>query len=116
MCQRTCSLTAAVQCRGLTTGTLVDYLGDYECRAWNNLALGSLPISDDAVCDFGPSVSCDIFAGTTLTCASLGLDPNSTNMSCRNLGNQATTNQFDPQGFCLDNTASGSQVRANPYP
>ncbi len=116
MCQKTCSLTAAVQCRGYTTGAAFDYLGDYECRAWNNLQIGMQAIADDSVCDFGPSVPCDIFAGTSLNCSALGLTPNSTNMSCRTLGNQATTNLYDPQGFCLDDTASGSTLRANPFP
>jgi hypothetical protein len=112
MCQKSCSLTTAAECRGLAG----DYLGDYECRAWNNLPIGGASVSTGPVCDFGPSVPCDTFAGTTINCSAIGLSPNSTNMRCRTFANQTTTNPYDPQGFCLDDTASGSTLRANPFP
>jgi len=112
LCQKSCSLATASDCRGNTA----DLLGDYECRAWNNLSLGYVQITQNPVCDFGPAIACDVFgSSSTLSCASLGEQSNPTNMTCRGLDNSIKANAKDPNGFCLDNTASGTQIR-NPLP
>jgi hypothetical protein len=99
LCQRNCSIGDANSCRNRSG----DKLGDYECYAWNRLELtGGHQIADAPVCDVPQN--CDFFFGG---CPSLGLLPNSTNMSCRDKQNQTLTNQQDAAGFCLDNTASG---------
>jgi MYXO-CTERM domain-containing protein len=104
LCQKTCTLALASDCRG-NSG---DKLGDYECRAWNNLSIGGVAISKGPVCDFGDSIRCNIFGTSTLDCSYLGEQPsNPTNMSCRSMDNTKLTNPKDPQGWCLDDTASG---------
>jgi MYXO-CTERM domain-containing protein len=104
LCQKSCTLATASDCRG-NSG---DKLGDYECRAWNNLAIGGAAISKGPVCDFGDSIRCTIFGTSTLDCSYLGTQPsNGTNMSCRKMDNTKLTNPKDPQGWCLDDTASG---------
>lgn len=109
MCQKTCSLSVASGCRGQTN----DLLGDYECRSWDNLTLGGKQIAAAPVCDFGPRVDCAIFgASSTLDCTDLGDATNSTKMTCRGLDNSARSNAHDPTGFCLDDTASGTQLRS----
>lgn len=115
MCQKQCDMTKAADCRNNPN----DYLGDYECRAWDNLSIGGVQAVTPAVhvCDFGPGMGCDVFKGAGLDCASLG-DANSkngTNMSCRTLDNKATTDKYDANGYCLDDTASGTKIR-NPLP
>jgi hypothetical protein len=102
-CLKTCDLTAAKDCRGVG----MDKNGDYECRAWNNLSLGAVAVSDAPVCDFGESVPCDLFS--SLTCDALGLIPgNSTQMECRAPAtNVKLVDKKDPNGFCLDTTKSG---------
>ena len=97
----------ASDCRG----NAADYFGDYDCRAWNNLVLGTAQIAASPVCDFGVSVPCDLL-GTSLDCTDLGDATNSTNMTCRTLDNKVTSNIRDPTGFCFDSTASGSQIRS----
>lgn len=106
-CQKTCALAQKSDCRG----NAADYFGDYECRAWDNLTLGGVPIAASPVCDFGTSVPCNLL-GTTLDCTDLGDSTNSTKMGCRTLDNKVTANIHDPTGFCFDDTASGTQIRS----
>jgi hypothetical protein len=99
MCQKTCDLLTASTCRGSS----LDKLGDYECRAWNNLyyttSSGKLYISSVPVCDYGPSMPCTFFQSSGYGCDVVGLSPNSTSMSCRDLKNTVLS-QYDPTGFC----------------
>jgi hypothetical protein len=116
LCQRSCSLGTASTCRGASG----DLLGDYECRAWDNLAMGGVPVASGPVCDHGPSMPCNLLEASKLDCTSVAdksniFVPNPTKMGCRSLGNIALTNPYDPYGFCLDDTSSGSQLR-NPLP
>ena len=110
ICQKSCDMKTASDCRGYssTSGTVVDYLGDYECRAWNNLSIGGVTIVSKSVCDFGHTMPCDMLANSTLDCSSVGLTSNPTNMTCRGTKNKIKTNKYDPTGLCLDNTAAGS--------
>ena len=109
-CMRQCKLDAKTgkdSCRD----NKADKLGDYECRAWNNLSIASGAITKGPVCDLG-SFSCSIFKGSSsLDCTFLGLQTgttkNPTNMVCRDLKNNKLTNKFDAKGYCLDDTASG---------
>jgi len=109
ICQRTCNLKLAKNCRGLKddTNKMVDHPGDYECRAWNNISIGGRSMSSKPVCDFGNSMPCDKLSGSGLDCSSLGLTPNVTNMKCRGTNYKARTNKYDPAGLCLDDTAPG---------
>lgn len=108
LCQKTCNLTSAAQCRG-NPG---DLLGDYECRAWDNLVLDNAQIAPSPVCDFGTLIDCAIFSGSSLDCTALGTVNNPTYMTCRGLDDNTKTDPHDPTGFCLDNTKSGSQPRS----
>ena len=110
ICQKSCDLKIAKDCRGYkkATGTVVDYLGDYECRAWNNLSIGGTPISSKSVCDFGYTMPCDMLSGSTLNCSSVGLMSNPTKMECRGTDNLTKTSPWDPTGLCLDDTSSGN--------
>jgi hypothetical protein len=101
LCQKSCTLGSAASCRGVA----VDKLGDYECRSWNNIAIGGTSVSPTPVCDFGDTVTCDTF--TFLGCDVFGDLSNTTNFRCRNTQNQVLTNPKDPSGLCLDDTASG---------
>ena len=111
-CQKTCDLTSATGCRGndySTTNTTGDYLGDYECRAWNNLSFGSTPIVAKSVCDFGETMKCTFLQASKLDCSSVGVvTTNTTKMSCRDeTTGKDLTSKYDPKGLCLDNTPSG---------
>ncbi len=109
VCQKTCSLTSAFTCRG----NVADRLGDYECRAWNNLSISGMSVAKSPVCDFGTGMPCDLLQASGLQCSSVGLSlSNTTAMSCRTLGNKGLANIYDPTGYCLDNTASSSQTRS----
>jgi hypothetical protein len=116
MCQKSCDPKVAADCRNNAN----DYLGDYECRVWSNISLGGVAASNGPVCDFGVQIPCNIFANSQLDCSYMGImDPppaNSTNMKCRTLDNKDTTDKYDPNGFCLDDTSSGSKMRTNPLP
>lgn len=101
LCQRSCDLTDATSCRG----NALDKLGDYECRAWNNISTGGYSVSDGPVCDFGDRVRCNSF--NALGCDAFGLQPNPTDMSCRDLSGTKLADPRSPFGLCLDNTASG---------
>jgi hypothetical protein len=111
-CQKTCDLTKKDTCRNNTS----DYLGDYECRQWNNLILTSTgkAVTTGPVCDFGFVMGCNAFgSSSTLSCYFLGTDKTgktagTTNMVCRDLSNNKLSNQKDPMGLCLDDTASGA--------
>jgi hypothetical protein len=108
LCQKTCTLTTASSCRGSSS----DYFGDYECRSWDSLTIGGTPIASSPVCDFGTGVPCDLFQSSGLTCADVGLAPNTTQMDCRSLANAILPSGYDPTGYCLDNTASGTTIRS----
>jgi len=107
LCQRVCSLASAASCRGHAG----DLLGDYECRAWSNLYVAGQPLSLEPVCDFGPLLRCDALQSSGLDCSAVGVDemgkPNVTNMGCRSLDGKPTALPSDPDGLCLDDTASG---------
>jgi hypothetical protein len=103
LCQKGCDLQDAATCRGVAG----DLWGDYECRA---SSIGNM-------CDFGSFWPCSIFA-TSLQgydCSIVGLQNNPTNMSCRTLDGQQTSSPSDPNGYCYDDTASGTQYR-DPIP
>lgn len=97
LCQKTCSLSDATSCRNRSG----DFLGDYECYAWDNYTMSGVSVSDEPVCD--TPIHCNSVNG----CDGLGLSANSTSMSCRDLKNIVLSSPSDPTGYCLDNTASG---------
>ena len=104
LCQKKCTLKDKTSCRGKSQ----DFLGDYECYAWDTITLGgSLTISDMPLCDLATLTPCDINKADGLECKDFGDATNSTKMSCRGLDNKVKANKFDPKGFCLDDTASG---------
>jgi hypothetical protein len=110
ICMKTCDLATAADCRG----NAADKLGDFECRAWNNLTIGGQQLADAPVCDFGDIVPCSLFTGSSLDCSALGtVDPqdpsnsNPTHMRCILLNGSDAPQPLDPQGFWLDDTASG---------
>jgi hypothetical protein len=103
ICQKSCDLTVAADCRG----NAADQAGDYECRALNNISAGGQQITAGPVCDWGPSFSCDTFSSSGLTCEDVGLFPNSTNMACRAPDGTLKVDTQDPTGYCLDTTSSG---------
>ena len=103
LCQKKCTLTDKTSCRGQAK----DFLGDYECYAWDNINLGTVDVSDSPLCDLAPLTPCDIYQDDALECKDFGDATNSTKMSCRGLDNKVKSNKFDPAGFCLDDTASG---------
>ena len=115
ICQKTCDLkatkTGTGSCRGNdydATTKKGDYLGDYECRGWNNLSIGGTAIVSKPVCDFGSQMGCDMLKNSTLDCSSVGLASNPTKMSCRDeTTNKDLTSKYDAKGICLDDTASG---------
>ncbi len=103
-CFLTCSLNNAQDCRG----NAKDKLGDYECRAWNNLSVGGNPIVSKSVCEPGDRMKCDMLQTSKLDCSSVGLQSNPTKMSCRHPTTGKTlANKYDPSGYCLDDSASG---------
>ena len=103
-CLLSCDLKTAKSCRGYAS----DKLGDYECRGWNNLSMGGAPIVYQPVCEPGDSMACDMLQNSSLDCSSVGLQANPTKMGCRDPANGKTlTNKYDPNGYCLDDTASG---------
>lgn len=101
LCQKSCSLGTAADCRGYAG----DKFGDYECRDWSRVAFGAAAAAVAPTCDFGDSFSCNSFS--SLTCADWGNSTNSTHMSCRSSLNVKLSNPKDASGFCLDDTASG---------
>lgn len=116
-CQKICDMTKPEDCRNHDK----DLYGDYECRRWGNLSFnGKDPAVPDnvPVCDFGTMLPCTFFKNNPkLSCAYLGVDKtnNPTNMTCRTLDGNISSDPLDPAGFCLDDTASGTTHR-NPLP
>jgi len=111
ICFKSCDLKSKSDCRGLASagGAKVDYLGDYECRAWNNLQIGGSLVASKPVCEPAHNMACDMFGASSLDCTSVGLQSNPTKMSCRDPKTNLTlTNKADPKGLCLDDTASGA--------
>lgn len=106
-CLKSCDLNSASSCRGVAA----DLYGDYECRAWNNLVIGGVPITSAPVCEWGESIPCDFFAGTALNCGSLGLANNSTQMGCRGFNGAVKASPTASDGYCFDNTSSGTNQR-----
>jgi hypothetical protein len=108
ICQKTCTLADAASCRGNAN----DLYGDYECRDWSNL--GTTGITQGPVCDWGTSTPCSIFEGAQTDCSYLGdmANSNPTNMECKKLDKTTATNQTDPTGYCMDDTASGDTIRS----
>ncbi len=97
-CLKTCSLKQASSCRGYAK----DKHGDYECRGWNNTSASAAP-----VCEGGFVVPCTTFSGSKATCSVLGDYGNTTDMACRNIKTGKKLSAKDPNGYCLDTTASG---------
>jgi hypothetical protein len=112
-CQKSCSITSTTDCRGNSK----DLRGDYECHGWNNLTVGGTLVSDGPVCEPGTGLTCAFWKTSGLDCSYLGDQSayNPTNMRCRGLDNVVKTDDYDPLGFCFDNTSSGTQSR-NPIP
>jgi hypothetical protein len=109
LCQKTCSLAKAPDCRNQSG----DLLGDYECRDWSQLTLVSgFQLASGPVCDFGVGMPCDTFGSSGITCKDLGSPGNPTKMACRGLDGKILTDPKDPLGFCLDNTGSASASRS----
>lgn len=119
MCQKICDMTKAEDCRNNPN----DLVGDYECRSWDDWWYPAVSMVFPAahVCDFGPEVSCSLTAHLpqggpgSSSCAVFGNSNNTTNMTCRTLDGKPTTDKYDPYGYCLDDTASGTAIR-NPLP
>lgn len=103
VCYRTCDLKSASTCRGYAG----DKHGDYECRAWNNLAVSSGAVTKSPVCEPGHALPCTMFASTSLNCSHVGLQGNPTGMQCREAGSGKVLGKYSAAGYCLDTTASG---------
>jgi len=103
-CLKTCDLKKASDCRGYAK----DKHGDYDCRAWNLYPTGKPNnIAAKPVCEAGFATACTLFAGSKITCASLGLPNNPTSMACREPGTGKILSSMSPYGTCLDLTTSG---------
>lgn len=98
LCQKSCDISQAGDCRGEAG----DLYGDYECYAWDRLVIDGTPVASTPLCD--TPVSCDFL---TSGCPGLGGVGNPTNMVCRNLQGDVLTFGQDPSGFCLDTSTSG---------
>jgi hypothetical protein len=110
-CQKICDMTKASDCRGAAD----ELYGDYECRRWGNLP--RYMKDSVAVCDFGTVTRCSWFGTSGYDCSIFTNDPtkatNPTNMKCRGLdGKDAPDGLLDVNGFCLDDTSSGSAFRS----
>lgn len=99
LCRRTCSLFDPTSCRNHTG----DYLGDYECYAWDNFAINGQQVTTLPVCE--SPIPCSAMG--SYGCSGLGEIFNVTDMKCRNLKTNLDTLSADPNGRCLDDTASG---------
>lgn len=103
-CQRSCDPREAGGCRGVTA----DRYGDFECRAWNRVALANgRPVTSAPVCDFGLRFSCAAITELGFGCDRLGLPGNPTAMVCRDLDGEATAEPAAAAGYCFDTTPSG---------
>ncbi len=105
LCQPTCSLNKASDCRGQTK----DLYGDYECRDWSQVTYSHGKASTGPVCDLGPLMPCSSTSatGTIKKCEVFGDKTNSTAMHCRDLKGNKLSNPQHASGYCLDKTASG---------
>jgi hypothetical protein len=103
-CLMPCSLSLSQSCRGVAG----DQTGDYECRAWSNLVTPEgKAVASGPVCEWGGFLPCATAKTLGLTCDNLGLNPNSTAMTCRKPDTNAPTPSiYDATGFCLDTTTS----------
>jgi hypothetical protein len=104
LCQKSCSLTKASDCRGHAA----DKLGDYDCRDWSKITLNAGKPTSGPVCDLGPFLPCDVAQNITAItdCADFGDSTNSTGFACRDSTGVVLSNKFDPKGTCLDTTSS----------
>ena len=112
LCQKSCDLTKASTCRGQSA----DKLGDYECRDWSKVVVAGLGLaSSGPLCDMGPYVPCSSAGlGSTIpSCSFLGNKGNTTQMSCRDTSGTVLSNIYHPNGYCLDNTSSGSALQVD---
>jgi hypothetical protein len=104
-CFKTCSLTVATDCRGNPK----DKHGDYECYAWNNLAVGGTMVAAKPTCEPADYTPCTLLGpSTSLDCSFLGEKSNPTNMACRDRTTGSVLPKHSPGGLCLDTTASGN--------
>ena len=105
VCQPSCSMSKASDCRGQAK----DIYGDYECRDWSQVTYSHGKAASGPVCDLGPLMPCSSTSstGTINKCEVFGDVTNSTNMTCRNLKGVKLTNPQHAKGYCLDTTASG---------
>jgi hypothetical protein len=117
-CLRSCDPTKAADCRG----NAADLYGDYECRNWSGIMVGSAPptpVALEPTCEPGSLFPCAALQASSIDCTAVGADlsgkTNPTEMACRKLDGAKLTSIYDPAGFCLDSTASGVGYR-NPMP
>jgi hypothetical protein len=115
VCRKACDMTKAGDCRGNAS----DLFGDYECRNYGAYFAdpmdpsSSKPMLDTPICETGAFMPCDTFASSKnkLDCSyngtfdAKGTPTNTTNFKCRSYDNKILTNNFDPNGLCLDDTA-----------
>lgn len=106
VCQKSCDLTLADDCRGFVG----DKGGDYECFDWSRWSISNVSIAATPVCVNAGGQGCDTAPGGA-GCSGLAGDGNTTNMTCRDRETGlATADPMDPKGICLDDTASGTFV------
>jgi len=124
-CYKGCDMTKAGDCRGNAS----DLFGDYECRNYGAYFADpsdstlATPLLAGPVCETGAYIPCDSFASSTTkhdcsiagTYDSKGTATNTTNFKCRSYDNKVLTNNYDPDGLCLDDSGSGTAFR-NPLP
>ena len=105
LCQPSCSLNKASDCRGQAK----DIYGDYDCRDWSQVTYSHGKATSGPVCDMGPLMPCSSTSSTGLIskCEIFGDKTNSTSMTCRNLKGKMLTNPQHANGYCLDTTGSG---------
>ena len=111
LCLKACKLGAGADADAadLCRGNPNDKAGDYECHNFKNLGNGELTLADGPSCDFADTFTCAFFDfpnNNGLSCAILGDANNTTKMGCRTIDGKPTT-QYDPKGFCFDDTTSG---------
>jgi hypothetical protein len=101
VCQRNCDPANTSTCRN-NPG---DKYGDYECRNWENLSLVGTTIAPGPICGWGSDATCDLFPG--IACDDLAPTGNPNGMLCRKSNSELTSDSADPNGTCLDASASG---------
>jgi len=102
LCFTSCDPIDTKGCRNQSA----DSFGDYECYAWNNLAIGNgHPIAPTPTCE--PAIiTCDFLGTANLDCRVLGLQGNPSKMRCRDPKTGQNLPKASPKGVCLDNTES----------